>query len=289
MTDRLHSFVFDAVPVRGQVVSLAATWTAVLDRHPYPPALRNVLGELMAAASLLAATLKFDGALILQVQGSGPVRLLVVECTSDQTLRATAKWEGPLPEGDFRALVGEGRFAITIVRQGESQSHQGIVELTGGSVAAMLEHYMRTSEQLETRLWLAADERHAGGLLLQRLPGDERADADAWPRAVALAETVRAAELLDLPAPALIRRLFHEEDLRVFDPRAVSFRCSCTHERVVGMLRMLGRDEVASILAERGRVDVDCEFCNRHYAFDAVDAEHIFAAAVVVPPSRTHH
>jgi molecular chaperone Hsp33 len=237
---------------------------------------------------LLSATLKFDGALILQIQGSGAVKLIVVECTSEQTMRATAKWAGDLT-GGFRELVGEGRFVITIAPSDASQTYQGIVELTGESVSAVLEHYMRKSEQLETRLWLAADGAQAAGMLLQRVPGPSGEDTDAWTRAVTLGETVRDAELLALPAPQIIRRLYHEEDVRVFEPRVVSFRCSCSRDRVVGMLRMLGRDEVRSIIEERGAVEVNCEFCNRHYRFDAVDAEQIFAAGLQTQAGATRH
>jgi len=275
--------------VRGEIVHLDATWRAVLERHDYPEPLRTTLGELMAAAALLSATIKFTGSLILQVQGSGPVKLIVVECTSDQTMRATAKWDGELPAGGFRALVGNGRFAITIAPNDARQTYQGVVSLEGESVAATLEHYMASSEQLETRLWLASDPNQAAGLLLQRLPGSSAADPDAWNRAVRLGETVTTQELLGLPARQIVHRLYHEEDIRVFEARVVSFRCSCSRERVVNMLRMLGREEVRSILQERGAVDVSCEFCNRRYAFDAVDAEQIFASEVVTRAGSTRH
>ena len=288
MSDSLQRFIFEGAPVRGELVHLDATWRAVLERHDYPAALRGVLGELMAAAALLSATLKFDGSLILQVQGSGAVKLIVVECTSEQTMRATAKWEGEL-SGSFRALVGDGRFVITIAPDDVTQTYQGIVELTGDSVAQVLEHYMGTSEQLETRMWLASDGEQAAGMLLQRVPGPAGDDDDAWNRAVTLGDTVRGEELLALPGPQVIRRLYHEEDIRVFDPRVVSFRCSCSRERVVNMLRMLGHGEVKSIIAERGAVEVNCEFCNRHYGFDAVDAEQIFAAELQTRASSTRH
>lgn len=275
--------------MRGEIVHLDATWRAVLERHDYPDPLRVVLGELMAAAALLSATLKFNGSLILQIQGSGAVKLIVVECTSEQTMRATAKWDGELPDGGLRALVGDGRFVITIVPNERTQTYQGIVELSGESVAAVLEHYMATSEQLETRLWLASDGVQAAGMLLQRVPGAAQRDPDAWNRAVTLGDTIRADELLRLPARQVLRRLFHEEDVRLFDARVVSFRCSCSRERVVNMLRMLGRDEIQSILHERGAVQVACEFCNRRYALDAVDAEQIFAAELVTPAGTTRH
>jgi len=289
MTDSLQRFLFEGSPVRGEIVHLDATWRAVLVRHEYPEPLRTTLGELMAAAALLSATIKFTGSLILQVQGNGPVKLIVVECTSDQTMRATAKWDGELPSGGFRALVGNGRFAITIAPADVRQTYQGVVSLEGESVAAMLEHYMASSEQLETRLWLASDPNQAAGLLLQRLPGSSGVDPDAWNRAVRLGETVTTQELLALPARQIVHRLYHEEDIRVFDARVVSFRCSCSRERVINMLRLLGHQEVRSILEERSTVDVSCEFCNRRYTFDAVDAEQIFASEVVAPAGSTRH
>lgn len=289
MSDSLQRFIFEHTPVRGEIVHLNATWRAVLERHDYPDRLREVLGELMAAAALLSATLKFDGSLILQVQGSGAIKLLVVECTSEQTMRATAKWEEQAElAGGFRELLGDGRFVITIAPTDLTQTYQGVVELSGDSVSSVLEHYMSTSEQLETRLWLAADAEQATGMLLQRVPGSKQ-DEEGWKRAVILAETLKREELLQLPAREMVRRLFHEEDLRLFEPRIVSFRCSCSRDRVVNMLRMLGREEVHSILEERGKVEVGCEFCNRHYAFDVVDAEQIFAADVVTPPTATRH
>jgi len=288
-TDSLQRFLFEGAPVRGEIVHLDSTWRAVLERHRYPAPLRAVLGQLMAAAALLSATLKFEGSLILQIQGSGAVKLIVVECTSEQTMRATAKWEGELPNAAFRELVGGGRFAITIVPTDATQSYQGIVALEGDTVSAVLEHYMATSEQLETRLWLASNDEQAGGLLLQRLPGEAGNDPDAWNRAVKLTETVTERELLTLPARQIVRRLFHEEDIRVFESRIVSFRCSCTRDRVVNMLRMLGHDEVHSIIDERGSVEVTCEFCNRQYAFDPVDAEQVFAAEVVTRVASTRH
>lgn len=289
MTDSLQRFVFEQAPIRGEMVQLAATWQAVTERHEYPAPLRRILGELMAAGALLAATLKFNGTLILQLHGSGPVKLIVVECTSDHAMRATAKWDGDIAEGNLRTLLGNGRFAISLVPESGQQSYQGVVDLNADSIAAALEHYMATSEQIATRIWLACDEQRSAGLLLQKLPERESADDDAWPRAEHLASTVKSDELLGLEPQKLLHRLFHEEDLRVFEPRPVYFRCSCSRDRVVGMLRMLGRDEVRSVIAERGEVEVHCEFCNRRYAFDAVDSEEIFAAAVTTAAVGTRH
>ena len=289
MSDSLQRFLLERTPVRGEIAHLDATWRAVLERRSYPAPLERLLGEMMAAAALLSATLKFEGSLIMQIQGSGPVQLLVVEATSDHTLRATAKWEGELAEGNVGALLGEGRFVISIVPSSGTQTYQGIVSLEGNSIAELLEHYMAKSEQLETRLWLASDSHQAAGMLLQKLPATPTEDVDAWNRATRLGETIKRDELLGLPAPEIIRRLYHQEDVRVFEPRPVAFRCSCSQDRVTSMLRMLGHDEVRSIVAERGNVEVDCEFCGRHYAFDPVDAEQVFAADLITPAQKTRH
>jgi len=291
MNDTLQRFLFEHAPIRGEVAHLDATWRAVLERHDYPPVLRTVLGELMAAGALLAATLKFDGSIILQLQGSGPVKLIVVECTSEQTLRATAKWDGALPDADagLAELLGDGRFVITLVPRDGRQSYQGIVAIDPAGVAASLEHYMQSSEQLDTRLWLAAGEEHAAGLLLQKLPERAEPDEDSWNRATQLAATLTTPELLKLPPQTLLHQLYHEEDIRLFDPRPVSFRCSCSNDRVVAMLRMLGYAEVRSILEERDAVEVTCDFCNRAYRFDSVDAEQLFAAAHTTHAGPTRH
>ncbi len=294
MSDTLQRFIFEHAPIRGEIVQLSATWQAVIERHDYPVPLRRLLGELMAAGALLAATLKFEGALILQLHGSGPVKLVVVESTAGHAMRATAKWEGDLAEPEMtaiglRALLGNGRFVINLVPESGTQSYQGIVDLDADSIAAALEHYMTASEQIDTRLWLTSDDTHAAGLLIQRLPERESTDEDAWTRATHLAATVKAHELLSLAPENLLRRLFHEEDLRTFEPRPVFFRCSCSSERVTGMLRMLGADEVRGVIAERGEVEVRCEFCNRLYVFDAVDAEKIFVRTVPASQDSTRH
>ncbi|MBI3480413.1 MAG: Hsp33 family molecular chaperone HslO [Nitrosomonadales bacterium] len=296
--DSLQRFLFEKSHVRGELVHLDDAWRAVLERHDYPPALRAVLGELMAAAVLLAATLKLRGSLVLQIQGKGPVTLLVVECDGELNVRATAKWQGELDGFDFAQMVGDGRFVITLDPRDGGQTYQGIVALDGSSVAEVLQNYMLRSEQLETRLWLAADEQGAAGLLLQKMPGeggnfvaesDDGLDGDMWPRVTMLADTLQPEELLGLPAQELIRRLYREEDVRLFDIQRVAFRCTCSRDKVGRMLRMLGPDEVQSVLAEQGMVEVSCEFCNHQYRFDKVDAEQVFASAVVLDSSATVH
>lgn len=326
MTDELKKFVFDAAPVRGELVRLEGTWQEVLRRRHYPP-VRTLLGEMMAAAALLSANLKFNGALIMQLHGDGPLRMLVVECNSDLSMRATAKLvEGAQIADDatLASLVnqhGHGRFAITLDPQDKlpgQQPYQGIVPLSDEhgpltSMTAVLEHYMQTSEQLDTRLWLAADDKIASGMLLQRLPSYGGAmeghpghgpaevgetgqllredvhgqDLDTWERVCQLGATLRRDELLEQPVDTLIKRLYWEEmehaGIRMFEPVLPRFRCSCTRLRVGAMLRTLGQEEIDDILQERGgKVEIDCEFCGQHYAFDAVDCAQLFAQDTVV-------
>jgi molecular chaperone Hsp33 len=288
-SDTLHRFLFENAAIRGELVHLDATWQAVQENHVYPEVLRQAMGELMAAAALLAATLKLQGALILQIQGKGPVRLLVVECTGDMTMRATAKWTGELAEGGLAELIGDGRFVITLDPKDGKQAYQGIVPLEGASVAEILQNYMSRSEQLETRLFLTSDSHRSAGMLLQKLPEKAAPDADAWSRASLLAATVKSDELLDLNAREILHRLFHEEDIRLFAPQPVSFHCNCSREGVANMLRMLGRAEIDSVVAEQGSVEVHCEFCNRCYGFDPLDVEQVFISEVSPPGSDTRH
>jgi molecular chaperone Hsp33 len=287
--DNLQRFIFENAPIRGEIVHLDATWQAVLERRQYPPRVREVLGELMAAAALLTSTLKFDGRLIMQIQGKGPVSLLVVECTSDRTMRAIAQWQGEIPDAPLAALVGDGRLAVTIDPLKGKERYQAIVALEGLTVAEAFENYFARSEQLATRLWLASDPQRAAGMLLQRLPDAEPSDDDAWVRAVHLGSTITREELLALPVREIVHRLYHEEDIRLFSRMPVSFRCSCSRERVEAVLRMLGRDEIHSILDEQGSVSVDCEFCGSRYEFDRIDAEQLFAALHSAPATPTRH
>ena len=289
MADSLMRFLFDQAPVRGEVVSLDQTWQEVLQRHDYPPLLQALLGELMAAVALLSATLKFDGALIMQLQGSGALQLLVVECNADLGMRATAKWQGEIRPQPLRDLLGKGRFIITLDPQNGQTPYQGIVGLEGDSVAALLENYMLRSEQLETRFWLAADRQRATGLLLQKLP-EGHGDPDAWERAQMLAGTLTPPEQLEISPEELLHRLFHQEDLRLLGETTACFRCSCSRERVANMLKMLGEQEVNETLQEQGRVEVKCEFCNETYHFDPVDAAQLFAGSGnLSEPGATRH
>jgi molecular chaperone Hsp33 len=280
--DGLWRFMFDRFPVRGEVVRLDATWRAVLERQDYPPAVRALLGEALAATVLLASTIKFDGLLTLQIQGEGDLHLLVAQCSSDLAVRGLAKWKGDDPRGTLAELTGSGRMVITIERRKDRERYQGIVLADTDTLSACLEAYFTQSEQLPTRLWLAASDTGTAGLLLQQMPGardpaDTGEAEDGWRRASLLAGTLSADELLGLETETLLRRLYHEEDVRLNDLRPVTFRCSCTRERVESALRLLGRGELADLLAAEGRIEVRCEFCNKAYQLDAVDVERLLA------------
>ncbi len=291
MSDSLHRFLFERHPVRGELVQLDATWRAVLERRDYPAPIRRVLGEAMAAAALLSATIKFEGALTLQLQApEGALRLLVVQVTSERTVRGLARWDegAELADAPLAELCGHGTLVITIEQGPGREPYQGMVVLDGPDFAAALETYFERSEQLPTRLWLAADGERAAGLLLQRLPG-EAADADAWSRFTQLAATLEAGELLRLPPATVLHRLFHEEDVRLFDAEPIAFRCTCSRERARGMLRALKAEDVREMLATQGCLTVDCGFCGQRYVFDAVDTEGLLVAAVPPDVPSTKH
>ena len=315
--DRLLRFVFPGFQVRGQIVQLGDSWAAVAARHleherrELSPNLRQRLGELSAAGLLLAASLKFDGSLVLQIQGAGPVSLFVVECEHDGAWRSTVKVrEGAriMPDASLVDMVGDSsraRFAVTLLparrntvparhdtdaaRPADASRllapYQGIVAFEGDTVAEMLEQYMQRSEQVPTHLWLAADERHAFGMLLQRMPddggdaatdGDRDAAAQGWEHVVTLARTLTRQEMLDLPTEETLRRLFADAPIQVFESHKPRFECTCSPDKVASMLKMLGRSEVESILRDEGAIDVRCEFCAEHYALDAIAARKLF-------------
>lgn len=289
--DNLQRFMFESAAVRGEIVEIKDAWSQIQARQTYPLAVQKLLGEMVAAGALLSANLKFDGTLILQVHGSGPVRLLVVECDSNLKLRATAKLDSAAeiaPDASLTDLLnpdGQGRFAITLDPNEKlpgQQPYQGIVRLDGESLATVIENYMMRSEQLDTKLWLASNESVTRGLLLQKLPREggfeAQDDGESWNHTVMLASTLKEEEMLATDSETLLRRLFWEESVRVFEPRQPSFYCSCNREKVGGMLKMLGVDEVESALTEMDKLEINCDFCGQAYTFDAVDCAQLFAA-----------
>jgi molecular chaperone Hsp33 len=302
-TDSLRRFVFERYPFRGQLVHLGPSWRAMMEHHDYPVEVRDSLGEAVAAAALLASTLKFTGQLSLQLRGAGPMHLMLVECSDGLALRAVARFRDPPATRDLRELSGNGTLTVTLEGEDLTNRYQGVVPLAGERMSDCLREYFETSEQLPTRLWLRADGEQASGLLLQRLPVTSRPATatesgpggvsedeieDAWRRVQLVAGTVKDPELAELSDRDLLRRLFAEDDVRMFEAAPVFFRCRCSRARVEGMLRSLGRDEVESIIAERGAVEVRCEFCSRAYRFDPVDAGAIFSRGPEVPRGGVH-
>lgn len=286
--DTLQRFLFEHSNVRGIFIHLNASYAAVSERYDYPLPVRQQLGEALAASALLGATIKFSGSLIMQVQGDGPISLLVAQCNNDRQMRGLARWQADRISGEMTSPYGNGRMVITIDSATSDERYQGIVGVEGGRLNKVIERYFEQSEQLQTRLWLTANDDQAVGMLLQHLPGVDP-DPDLWERIEALGATITEEEMLALPTEDILYRLFHEESVRLFDPEPVSFRCSCSREKIVTMLRALGSDEVHDILREQGKVSVDCDFCNQHYAFDSVDVEEIFASAMPSPGSDTKH
>lgn len=308
MKDQLQKFMFEHAGVRGELVELPSTWQEILSHHDYPLAVQNILGELLAATALLSANLKFDGTMIMQIHGDGPVRLMVVECDANLRLRATAKLAPDALIADDASLSdlvhshGHGRFVITLDPNDKlpgQQAYQGIVPLDGESIACIIENYMMRSEQLDTKLWLAADGQVARGMLLQKLPKHGGSEAqvedetEAWNRAVILGGTLKQEELLSTDIQTLMTRLFWEETLRVFDPLQPEFHCNCTREKVGDMLKMLGEEEIKTAINELNQLDINCDFCGKHYGFDQVDCAQLFTATTliegVVTPSQSKH
>ncbi|MBV8379245.1 MAG: Hsp33 family molecular chaperone HslO [Paucibacter sp.] len=308
----LHKFLFEGMPVRGMLVRITDGWQEVLRRRAasgeQPPELRELLGQMAAASLLMQANIKFNGSLVLQVFGDGPVKLAVAEAQPDLSFRVMAKQVGEIAPGarlpDMLNIHGQGRCAITLDARDRApgqQPYQGVVPLNGphrerlATLSEVLEQYMLMSEQLDTRIVLAANDTMAAGLLIQRLPvkGEQNIEASAaeghedqiggsedYNRVAMHAATLTKEELLTLDADTILRRLFWEEKVQRFEPMTGElgprFACTCSRERVGQMLKGLGREEVDSVLAERGDVEIGCEFCGLKYEFDAVDVAALF-------------
>lgn len=291
VTDHLQRFLFDGTDVRGEVVALEQAWQHVQDRHHYPDVIAMRLGELLSAAALLTATLKLDGVMTIEVRGGGPVTLLMAESSPgngelEQQLRGIARWDEDATlsqDMTLAELLGNGHIVITLDPR-NGKRYQGIVALEHDTLAGCLEHYFMQSEQLPTRLWLAADGERSAGLLLQQLPQSDTRDADAWPRLSMLADTVTSKELLTLDAEPLLFRLFHEEQTRVFEPVPVAFGCTCSRERFAQALGRIGAEELRSIVVEKGQIDTHCHFCNTHYVFSAADVESLIESPEAPAP-----
>jgi molecular chaperone Hsp33 len=292
--------MFEHFPIRGQLVHLDASWRALVEHRDYPSGIRDALGQGVAAALLLASTVKFNGVLSLQLQGDGPVHLMLVQCTDGLGVRGLARYaKNGADETEFAALFGSGTLTVTLENEAAAQRYQGIVPISNGSLADALQLYFENSEQLPTRLWLHADAEGASGMLLQRLPMESALAPpgavhtvdveDAWRRVQIIGDTLTPEELRTLSDREILHRLFNEDDVRLYEPAPVYFRCRCSRERVAGMLQGLGEQEIRSVVAERGEVEVRCDFCNRAYTFDAVDAAQLFNGGVAADRGTSIH
>ncbi len=285
-SDTVRRFLLERHPIRGHAVRLTGSWLELREHQDYPPAVRQLLGEAVGAVVLLAATLKFNGTLTLQLQGKGLVNLLVAQCTHDFKVRGMARHEPIEGEPGFRSLAGDGQIVVTVEATDRASSYQGIVPITGDSLAESLEAYFVQSEQLPTRVMIAATPGVVSGMLVQRMPGEggkqgvDPAELEAaWMKAdLAMAALTRDSLLEDNIEQRLVG-MFGADEVRVFGGHDVTFECRCSRERVVNVLRSLGADEVRSVIAEQGACTVTCEFCQKPYKFDAIDAEQLFADA----------
>ncbi|WP_024142594.1 Hsp33 family molecular chaperone HslO [Salmonella enterica] len=289
--DQLHRYLFENFAVRGELVTVSETLQQILDNHTYPQPVKTVLAELLVATSLLTATLKFAGDITVQLQGDGPLSLagingnnqqqkrgVVINGNNQQQMRGVARVQGDIPDNaDLKTLVGNGYLVITITPE-EGERYQGVVGLEGDTLAACLEDYFLRSEQLPTRLFIRTGDVDgkpaAGGMLLQVMPA-QNAQAEDFDHLAMLTETIKSEELLTLPANDVLWRLYHEEEVTLYDPQDVEFKCTCSRERCAGALKTLPDEEVDSILAEEGEIDMHCDYCGNHYLFNAMDIAEI--------------
>ncbi|PJE79048.1 33 kDa chaperonin [invertebrate metagenome] len=286
-TDSVRRFLFENNDIRGEWVSLHDSFDQAVAAHDYPLVVRELLGELVSAAILLSSTLKFDGLMTLQAKSDGAISLLMVECTQGKTFRALARFP---EEQDIRAmekkdLLGNGKLVFTIDPD-QGQRHQGIIPLEGGSLSDSLEQYFSLSEQLPTRFWLASDGHQCTGFMIQALPAslelEEEDREESWTRITALAATVIHEELLVLSCDDVLHRLYHEEDIRLFDGSAVCFHCNCSQDRSARIIESLGKEEADAIISEQGEITMNCQFCNKQYVFSARETETIFSHRTAV-------
>jgi len=276
--DQSQRFLFNEAPVRGEIVNLTESYQEILKRSPYPLVVQELLGQALVAVSLLSATIKYKGSLILQTQSDGPVSLLLSQANTLHEIRGLAKWQGEVSEA-FPLALGKGHMAITIDPATGNERYQGVVELKGMSLAQVIENYFYQSEQLPTIVMLAANATTAAGLLLQLLPQAKHEDKNFWQHVEHLARTLTNEELLTLPPEKILFRLFNQEQVNVFDPQSIQFVCRCSRDAMAKAILTLGHEDAVKIATEHQVVSVTCEFCNKQLDFDRIDVERIFNEA----------
>jgi len=277
--DSLQRFVFENTDIRGAIVRLNHSFTTIMKQHQYPESIFNVLGQTLASSVLMRSSLKFNGQFTVQFQGKGPVTLLVAKCTEDFKIRGLAQFDENLLADEKNLLVG-GQLVVTVSPDASSKPYQSIIPLINPNIAINIENYFGQSVQLPTRLWLAVDKSSAAGLLLQLLPSKVQTIQERelfWEYAVRIGETITSKELLSLNNQEILHRLYHDQDIRIFEPNPIEFKCNCNKKRMDNVVRMVGKEEIESILEEKQVVDITCEYCNTVYTYDKIDIAAIFA------------
>ncbi|MFM5028776.1 Hsp33 family molecular chaperone HslO [Aeromonas rivipollensis] len=290
--DLLYRYLFEEYEVRGELVQLDSTYRHIVDAQNYPVQVQKLLGELLVATSLLTATLKFEGSITVQLQGDGPVRLAVINGDHNQQLRGVARYEGDLPTDDkLQSLVGNGQLVITITPE-EGERYQGIIALEADTLATCLEQYFAQSEQLATRLWIRTGHHEgqprAAGILLQELPARSEDHGADFDHLIQLTSTIKDEELFGLEAEEILYRLYHQDKVRVFDPQAIEFRCTCSRARCEGALLQIEKEEAVAMVQELGKIDMHCDYCGAHYQFDGIDIETLFSGAPGNDANKLH-
>lgn len=276
-TDSLQRFIFEHANIRGEIVHLDQTYQTLMSQRNYPPMVKHLLGEAVVSCLLMASSIKFEGSLNLQFQGDARLPLLLVQCDHDLNVRAYAKYTEDLEIKEYASAFLKGQMALLINQHNQTQVYQSVVPIESTSMADNLMAYFAQSEQIATKVWLAVNEDSAAGMLLQLMPGQESLQREQfWEYAVHLGQTVKEEELLTLPNETLLHRLYHETELRLFEPRNTRFKCRCNRERMQQVIVSLGETEALDIVKEQGQVEINCDFCNQNYRFDAIDVALLF-------------
>lgn len=288
--DCLIRFLLEDVGVRGEWVRLGHSWQQAKQHQVLvSPAVESQLGQALAAVALLSATIKFKGAMVLQVQGGGELKALVAQATNQGLIRGLVRSEPSVQAANLRDMIGKGGRLVLTVEAQDAEPYQGIVGVVEQNLAGIIQNYFAQSEQLATRLWLFANENYAAGLFLQALPGPIQ-DKSGWERIEFLANTVTEEEMYTLECKQLLHRLFHQEMVRIYPPETIQFKCTCSRSKIGTTLVALGRIELEGILEERLQIEVDCQFCGEHYLFDKIDVENLLSnPGVDEAPSQTRH
>lgn len=280
--DSLQRFIFEHAQIRGEVVHINSSFQTIMQQRTYPPMVQHLLGEAIVSCLLLASSIKFTGSLSLQFQGDKRLSLILIQCDQDLNVRAFASFEKDLETTDYANAFLEGQLSLTILQDNQTQAYQSMVPIESTSMSENLMQYFALSEQISTKVWLAANEHSAAGMLIQLMPGEDTAQKEQfWEYAVQLGQTITEEELLSLDNATLLHRLYNETDIRVFPSREVHFKCRCSPERMTQIITIMGEDEAQDILNEQGKIEINCDFCNKIYAFDPIDVTMIFSPAAI--------